>query len=139
MLSKHFSEIEFLRSKTATISGINNTWNNATHKANAIFLCENYLESIRKFIQCPINITSGYRSKELNNIIEGASKTSAHQTGEAVDITTSKYSPSELYNKIREWATLNPNKPIDQLILEPSWVHLGIGLSRSPRRQYFKN
>lgn len=136
-LSKHFTELEFLRSKTATQKKIKNTWSDSTHKANAIYLCENYLEPIRLFIDCPVNITSGYRNSELNKAI-GGSPSSKHMSGQASDITCIKFSPEEFYNKIREWASMNPNKPIDQLILEPSWVHLGISLTKKSRQQFFK-
>ena len=77
----------------------------------------------------PIHVSSGYRSKALNDAIKG-SKTSAHMDGRAVDFTCPKYgSPSSVV------AALRPHilqLGIDQLILEKpdspngGWVHLGL-------------
>ena len=74
----------------------------------------------------PIFISSGYRSKALNEAI-GGSKTSQHSKGEAIDIDMDYRNGPEnedIFHYIRE------NLPFDQLIWEfgtdsrPDWVHV---------------
>lgn len=48
-------------------------------------LCAYVLDPLRRQVDKPLLITSGYRSPEVNSAV-GGSKTSAHMTGEAADI-----------------------------------------------------
>jgi len=53
------------------------------------FICAAYLEPMRKYFDMPINISSGKRSRELNNAIRGSSPNSHHMyigNNSAVDI-----------------------------------------------------
>ena len=68
----------------------------------------------------PIVVTSGYRSKAVNNSVNGATS-SQHALGEAADISIgSKEENKKLFNLIKD------NLPFDQLINEYdySWVHV---------------
>lgn len=144
-LSKNFTEAEFLKSQTAFKKGISNTWENEKHKQNAIYLCTNFLEPFREFIKKPIIILSGYRNNQLNSLV-GGSKTSAHMTGEAVDLKIEGLTAQELYYKLMLFLKDRENeKPHDQLILESingrfgdadDWVHLGIRTNGVNRKQY---
>lgn len=89
----------------------------------------------------PLTISSGYRSWQLNNAIQGASKTSAHSLGYAADIIPcngSKHTVTDLENFVKE--ILKKNKiAYDQYIDEKKgnsqWVHLGIRNSAGQQRR----
>jgi len=125
MLSKNLSIVEFSNSSTAKRKGIDNTPKD-THLEAAKQLAENIFQPIRNHFGKPIWISSGYRSKALNEAI-GGSKTSQHCKGEAMDIDMDgKGGPTnvEIFNYIKD------NLPFDQLIWEfgtndnPDWVHV---------------
>jgi len=83
-LSEHLDLSEVTRSETAKRNGISNM-PTEQHIANFKLLAENVFEPIRNNFRCPIHISSGYRSIELNRAIKG-SLTSQHCQGEAIDI-----------------------------------------------------
>lgn len=96
---------------------------------NLIRLCETALEPVRAMVG-PLHINSGFRSAEVNKAVKG-SPTSAHMTGLAADIVPMRVSRTVAFDLIADSGI-----PFDQLILEPTWVH--IGLARDgvmPRRQ----
>ena len=125
-ISKHLSLSEVFRSETAKRRGISNT-PTAEHLENFKLLADNLFEKIRAHFGVPIHISSGYRSKELNDAI-GGSKTSQHSKGQAIDIdmdgSSSGVTNADVYNYIEE------NLDFDQLIWEfgtdnnPDWVHV---------------
>jgi hypothetical protein len=138
VISEHLSLAELIRSESAKRNGITNM-PPPEHIANLKLLAENIFEPIRVNFRCPILISSGYRSKELNDKI-GGSNTSQHSLGQAIDIdmddTTYGVSNAEVFNFIK-------NKlPFDQLIwefgniLNPAWVH--VSYSDRHRRQILK-
>jgi hypothetical protein len=121
-LSAHFDLCEFTRSESAKREGV---CNNPTpeHLENIKVLCEKVLEPIRaKF--GPINISSGYRSADLNHFI-GGSLNSDHCKGRAADIDMDGHG-GEVTNKMI-FDFIKDNLEIDQLINEfnYSWVHVG--------------
>jgi zinc D-Ala-D-Ala carboxypeptidase len=83
-LSEHLDLSEVVRSESAKRNGISNM-PTPEHIANFKLLAEKVFEPIRNHFRCPIHISSGYRSKELNAAI-GGSATSQHCSGEAIDI-----------------------------------------------------
>jgi len=123
-LSRYFTRAEFEKSQTATRNGINNTMTPEALQ-NAIDLCENILDPIRKHFGKPLIISSGYRSAKLNRII-GGSKNSQHSKGEAADIEVRGVSNWDVLRFI----TLNLD--YDQLICEymvkgnpdKGWIHV---------------
>jgi D-alanyl-D-alanine dipeptidase len=86
-------------------------------------------------MKCPIKISSGYRSPELNKLIGGA-KASQHNVGEAVDIDLDGKN-GELFSYIVN------NLDFDQIIWEfgddtnPDWVHVSYK-STGNRKQLLK-
>jgi hypothetical protein len=121
-LSAHFDLCEFTRSESAKREGVSN---NPTpeHLENIKTLCDKVLEPIRaKF--GPINISSGYRSADLNHFI-GGSLNSDHCKGRAADIDMDGHG-GEVTNKMI-FDFIKDNLEIDQLINEfnYSWVHVG--------------
>lgn len=90
-LTQHFALEEFTRSQTAARLGIDNTLNPAFFAdslviANLKNLCTQVLEPLRRHIDKPIVISSGYRCPVLNRAVGGVAN-SQHLTGQAADIT----------------------------------------------------
>ncbi len=96
-LSEHLDLSEVIRSESAKRNGISNMPTEA-HIANFKLLAEKVFEPIRNHFRCPIHISSGYRSLELNKCIGGAA-TSQHCSGEAIDIDMDG-SPNNVTNKM---------------------------------------
>jgi len=83
-LSEHFHLSEFVRSETANAMGLsNNPPPEAIRRLH--MLCLRVLEPIRQRIGCPLIVTSGYRSLNVNMAI-GGSPTSSHIQGCAADV-----------------------------------------------------
>jgi zinc D-Ala-D-Ala carboxypeptidase len=139
-ISKHLTLAEVSRSETAKRKGINNT-PSGEHLANFKLLAENIFEPIREHFGVPINISSGYRSKELNTAI-GGSLTSQHCQGEAIDIDMDG-STNGVTNKM-VFDFIKDNLNFDQLIYEfgtdknPDWVHVSYESSGKQRKQILK-
>lgn len=138
-LSKHFELAEFTRSSTAKRAGISNTPTEG-HIANMKLLCEKVLEPIRTHFARPIIISSGYRSAALNAVTPGASSTSQHSSGEAVDIDMdgTNITNAQIFNYIKD------NLEFDQLIWEfgtstnPNWVHVSYESNGRQRKQILR-
>lgn len=135
-LTTHFTLEEMLESDTAAALGIKNE-PTKQHKANLKALAVHILEPIREKWGGAIVVSSGYRSKELNDVIPRASKTSQHCKGEAADIRPLDGRKLELFNMIKV-----SGLPFDQLINEypdkngvPSWIHVSFTTSRKNRGQ----
>lgn len=117
-LSKNFTLDEFTVSQTASRNGISNK--PTEEVLERLVNTAESMEKVRKLLGYPINISSGYRSPELNKAVKGAA-TSQHLTGEACDFTCPKFgTPRQIVDKIQKSAI-----DFDQLILEwDSWVHI---------------
>lgn len=84
LLTPHFKLREFTESATAMKHGIDNRPTPEVVE-NLRRLCTHTLEPLREKLGLPIVITSGYRNKELNDIIVHASRKSQHMEGRAAD------------------------------------------------------
>lgn len=133
-LSKHFKLSEFTRSATASAKKIDNT-PSLEVVSNLQQLCIHVLEPLREHFNCPITISSGYRSAALNAAVGGA-KTSQHMTGEAADIHLLSTAIG------RKWFTWLMDQDFDQLILEKStptstsyWIHVSYRQNGNNRHQ----
>lgn len=88
------------------------------------------LVSIERILGHRLTINSGYRSPRLNAYIGGA-KDSQHVKGEAADFVCPDFgTPSEI---VQTLAPLAEDLGIDQLILEPTWVH--VSFAENPRHE----
>lgn len=85
-ISKYFNLKELTYSATAAKRHIPNE-PPAVVKENLIWLARNVLDLIREYENAPLYVLSGFRCRELNNIIPGASKNSQHIYGQAADVT----------------------------------------------------
>lgn len=139
-LSEHLDLCEVIRSESAKRNGISNMPTDQ-HIANFKLLAENIFEPIRNHFRCPIIISSGYRSKALNQVI-GGSLTSQHCQGEAIDIDMDG-TPNGVTNKM-VFDYIKDNLNFDQLIYEfgdtnnPDWVHVSYESTGKQRKQVLR-
>ena len=124
-LSKNLTLAEVTKSTTAKRLGIDNTPDDWTTE-NLCQVAINIFQPLRDSFGCPIYVSSGYRSAELNTAIGGSSR-SQHVEGRALDLDADVYggcSNAQIFNWIKE------NVDFDQLIWEfgdsdnPDWVHV---------------
>lgn len=118
-LSEHLDLVEVTRSEYAKRNGINNM-PNPEYTENLIELAQKIFEPIRQHFNKPIHISSGFRSKILNERIGGA-KNSQHTLGQAIDIDQGNRKENiEIFEFIKN------NLTFDQLINEYGydWVHV---------------
>lgn len=111
--------IEFIKSNLAKKHKIDNnpkTW----EIINNLVYTHSCINNIQKalFIDKKIIITSGFRSVLLNKICKG-SLSSQHCKGQAIDFVVKDLNPQEVCKIIK-----NSIYSYDQLILEPTWVHI---------------
>ena len=140
-LSPHFTLQELCASQTAMKHGIVNV-PSEQEVANLRRLCEGTLEPLREAIELPIIVTSGFRTKELNDLVAHSSSTSQHVRGEAADLYVgsgltvqgSGFSRRELLIKAFKEILLNPKIDFDQLILYPSFIHVSFVSKERNRR-----
>lgn len=120
-LSDNFKLKEFVYSKQAIANQIINIPNDI--QINNIKLLAKFLmQPIRDYYGLPVVISSGYRCEELNKIVRGA-KNSQHLKGQACDFNVQGISPivvCKALKQLKEQGKIS----YDQLILEPSWVHI---------------
>ena len=110
-----FTYDQFTYSKIAKQYNIDNHASKK-HVLNGQRLYEKVVKPIKK--QFPdLEITSWYRSPQLNRII-GGHKNSQHVTGNSIDL---KFRRAGL-NEVAIWIV--DNLEFDQLIIEPGWIHI---------------
>ena len=83
-LSKNLTLTEVIKSNTAIRNSIDNKPNKWQLK-NLISIAKDVFQPIREHFNVPIYISSGFRSKALNELVNG-SQTSHHSKGMALDI-----------------------------------------------------
>jgi zinc D-Ala-D-Ala carboxypeptidase len=115
-----------LKELIATNTGIDNTPPN--HIIDNLYTLAQALEKVRTACgNNPIRVLSGYRSPDVNAKVNGSEK-SAHMKGLAADFTVGTMGIKDVFYMLRKSGIV-----YDQLILEPSWIH--IGLAATPRQQ----
>ena len=125
-LTADFHLSEFLHSDKAVRLGLDNT-----PDANVLGAIRNFLapgmQEVRNLLGVPINVSSGYRSPQVNAAVGGA-RNSQHLQGLAADFTAPSFgSPIQIARAIAA-----SNIQFDQLIQEGTWVH--VSFSANPRR-----
>ena len=126
-LSEHVTLAEVTKSKTASQLGLDNT-PTPEHKENLKKVLTNIFEPLRKGLGGnAIFISCGYRGKAVNEATKGASKTSFHCTGHALDLDADvfgKVTNRQIFDYIKD------NLNYSELIYEfgntssPDWVHV---------------
>jgi hypothetical protein len=128
ILSPHFTYEEMIFSSKAEGLGIKNE-PGPKELENLARLCD-LLERCRALVG-PLVVNSGYRCEALNKAVGGV-KTSAHQDGRAADVVPSRMTVQDAFAKLRASSIA-----FDQLILEPTWIHIGIAREgQVPRLNY---
>jgi hypothetical protein len=140
-LSKYFTLAELTPSGTAKRLGIKNDPTPA-HLECLKGLSVNVLDKVREHFGKPIWVSSGYRSKALNEVTPGSSATSQHCSGEAADLDQdgrgTGVSNKMVFNYIKDHLTF------DQLIYEygtdanPDWVHVSWESTGKQRKQVLR-
>ena len=128
-ITTNFSWDEYTKSDTAKAHHINNAITDWDVRDNAIALFENLVQPARDAYGEPVFVTSGYRCKELNELVGGVEK-SQHPFGEAVDVTCSD---------LRKFAKLiiEQRLPFDQMGIANSYIHLSYKREGKNRGQIF--
>ena len=124
-LTPNFSLEELTRSDVASRKG----WKNEPTQvelANLKRLAE-FLEVVRKTLDKPIIVNSGFRSKIVNDAV-GSKDTSQHRQGCAADFRVPGMTPREVCQ-----AVIKADLPFDQLIQEfyepgkpGGWTHISV-------------
>lgn len=134
---KHFTLGELTRSQTARMLGLDNT-PGAVHRRNLEELTLRLLDPLREAWEARccagglgpagVRVTSGYRSRALNQAVGGA-PTSAHLYGYAADLVPVNGCLAAFRDCCAEFLRV---RPFDQMISEqedargvPRWVHVG--------------
>lgn len=125
-LTRNFTLEEFTASDMATRHGIPNA-PVGQHHLNIIRLAK-VMQRVRDILgDFAVNITSGYRSPEVNKLVGGVPD-SAHALGLAADFVVPGYGPPK--KVAQDILPHMKDLGIDQLIYEDKggsqWVHLGL-------------
>jgi hypothetical protein len=136
MISKYLTLKESTRSATAEKLGIANI-PTPEHLLNMRRIGREIFDKVREHIGGALYASSFYRSPELNKGVKGASATSQHMTGEAMDIDTKRYGNGtnrQVFDFIKD------NLVFHSLIWEfgtndePQWVHVSLTKDNNPKR-----
>lgn len=115
-LSRNFTLAEL----TATGTGLPNV-PSADEQACLRALAQHILQPLRDALGRPVLVNSGFRSAKVNAAVGGAAS-SQHRLGQAADIVVAGMTPEALARQI-----FRMGLPFDQLIWEPTWVHVSYG------------
>lgn len=145
LLTPHFKLREFTESATAKKHGIDNRPTPEVVE-NLRRLCTHTLEPLREKLGLPIIITSGYRTKELNDIIVHASRKSQHMEGRAADFYVAQgpvqgsrvQGSRELLIQAFRLIITEPEIDFDQLIIYPTFIHVSYVSKERNRHQITK-
>lgn len=125
LISKHCTFGEAIRSDTAARLNIPNIPNDEQLAAMK-YVATEIFDKIREHFNVPLTASSFFRSPALNNSTPGASKTSQHMKGEAID-----HFLAGRNMEIFKWVKENIHDlDADQVIYEygtkeePAWVHV---------------
>lgn len=132
-ISKNFSFDEFEYSARAIAEGIENKIPSAQVGGAIRALTEAVLQPLRDDLEATVIVESGYRCKELNELVGGV-ESSQHRKGEAADIRSPFFEPLHIARRV-----VALQLPFDQLILYPTFVHVSHKLKGKQRGQILYN
>jgi hypothetical protein len=140
-LSKYFTLAKLTPSGTAKRLGIKNDPTPA-HLECLKGLSVNVLDKVREHFGKPIWVSSGYRSKALNEVTPGSSATSQHCSGEAADLDQDGRGTGVTNKMVFDY--IKDHLTFDQLIYEygtdanPDWVHVSWESTGKQRKQVLR-
>jgi hypothetical protein len=135
-LSEHFRLSEFLESGVAARLGLSNQ-PSAEHVRNLGYLARNTLEPWRQLVG-PLRVTSGYRSKLVNEAVGGVAG-SYHSEGQAADVAPLSVSADVAMRGLRRLVDSGEVKVDKAIIYHPSkggHIHVSVVAGATPRRQF---
>lgn len=133
----YFTIAELCASDTAKKYGIDNTPNSIviSHLQQLI----NFLNPLREAWGSAIKVTSGYRCKQLNDMV-GGSKTSSHMIGYGVDLVPANGKMDVFKKFVVDYMK---TRIFDQCIIEKSgkteWIHIGLYNAKGQQRKMIFN
>lgn len=126
---------EAIHSNTAIDYHLDNT-PNAAQYARMVYTYEQIYAPLCEWVGEKIPVNSFFRSEAVNNVVPGASSTSQHVKGGAIDLDCQRFKNPLTNNQLFEH--VRTTMGFDQLIFEnpdrnnvPGWVHI----SADPLRQ----
>jgi hypothetical protein len=133
-IGQYFSLAEMCASDTAKAKGIDNR-PSVEAAVNLTLLCTKVLDPLCEAMG-PVQIRSGYRCKELNDI-QGGKADSKHTRGQAADIDIM----GDLAYGKRLFAWIKANVEFDQLIWEYNsagvcWIHVSYNLDGNRKKTF---
>lgn len=133
---KNFEYEDFFVSDTAKKHGLDlMELKNQEIDHNIQFIIGPKVQEARDIVKSPLFINSCFRPAELNKLIPGSSKTSAHLKALGADIYSKTMSEEELFDRLVAHPTFMLS--VDQLIIERGCVHIGMVAKKHsiPRRE----
>lgn len=131
--SDFFSLEEFTRSTTAKRLKIDNTPSDEVIR-NIQYGVQMVLDPLRRILQEPIIITSGYRCAALNKAVGGVTN-SWHTKGNAADLRVKDEEEAKAIFQV-----LKTLPSVDTVLFEHStssiWMHVQWDMERTPRHHY---
>ena len=131
--SDFFSLEEFTRSSTAKRLKIDNTPSDEVIR-NIQYGVQMVLDPLRRILQAPIIITSGYRCATLNKAVGGVTN-SWHTKGNAADLRIKNEEEAKAIFQI-----LKTLPSVDTVLFEHSsasiWMHVQWDMEKTPRHHY---
>ncbi len=127
----NFTISELVKSDTAEKQGINNT-PDINSLDNLLELIFYVLQPLRDKLGKPMIITSGFRSKKVNELVGGVDP-SQHLYGQACDFVVNGMTPAQVVEFVK-----NSGIEFDQLINEYNqWTHISFNKGHN-RKQVLK-
>lgn len=131
--SDFFTLEEFTRSTTAKRLKIDNTPDDVVIR-NIQYGVQMVLDPLRRLLQTPIIITSGYRCAKLNKAVGGVAN-SWHTKGNAADLRIKSEEEAKAIFQI-----LKTLPSVDTVLFEHSttaiWIHVQWDMEKTPRHHY---
>lgn len=131
--SDFFTLEEFTRSSTAKRLKIDNTPDDVVIR-NIQYGVQMVLDPLRRILQTPIIITSGYRCAKLNKAVGGVAN-SWHAKGNAADLRIKNEEEAKAIFQI-----LKTLPSVDTVLFEHSttaiWIHVQWDMERTPRHHF---
>lgn len=109
-------------------NNINNTPSPEALNTLSLF-CRAVLEPLRKLLNQPIHISSGFRCEALNIAVGGADN-SQHTIGQAADIYVDGIATDTLFEIIRTQDVFTYGQCICEHLHGKNWVHVSFGSRR---------
>lgn len=127
----NFTISELVKSDTAEKAGINNT-PDINSLDNLLELIFYVLQPLRDKLGKPMIITSGFRSKKVNELVGGVSN-SQHLYGQACDFVVNGMTPAQVVEFVKKSGI-----EFDQLLNEyDQWTHISFNKGHN-RKQVLK-